>query len=100
MSKPAAIYARVSTDRQREEETIASQTAALNAYATTHDYFVPTEWVFEDDGYLGATLIRPGLEAVRDLAAGGRIEAVLVYSPDRLSRKYAYQILLVVLCHI
>jgi site-specific DNA recombinase len=55
---------------------------------------VPAEWVFEDDGYFGATLVRPGLEAVRDLAAAGHIEAVLVYSPDRLSRKYAYQVLL------
>ena len=41
--------------------------------------------VFEDDGYSGASLTRPGLEAVRDLAAQGQIEAVLVYSPDRLS---------------
>jgi site-specific DNA recombinase len=38
--------------------------------------------------------LRPGLEAVRDLAAAGQIAAVLVYSPDRLSRKYAYQVLL------
>src|SRR5215510_569726 len=42
----------------------------------------------------GATLIRPGLEKVRDLAADRQIDAVLVYSPDRLSRKYAYQVLL------
>jgi site-specific DNA recombinase len=39
-------------------------------------------------------LARPGLEALRDLAAQGHIEAVLAYSPDRLSRKYAYQVLL------
>jgi site-specific DNA recombinase len=39
-------------------------------------------------------LIRPGLEALRDLAAQGEIETVLVYSPDRLSRKYAYQVVL------
>jgi site-specific DNA recombinase len=39
-------------------------------------------------------LVRPGLEAVRDLAAQGHIEAVLAHSPDRLSRKYAYQVLL------
>ena len=38
---------------------------------------------------------RPGLERVRDLAAGGDIEVVLVHSPDRLSRKYAYQVLLI-----
>ena len=31
---------------------------------------------------------------MRDLAAEGHIQAVLVYSPDRLSRKYAYQVLL------
>ncbi len=41
----------------------------------------------------GAAVGRPGLEAVRDLAAEGRIEAVLVLSRDRLSRKYAYQVL-------
>jgi len=38
--------------------------------------------------------VRPGLERLRDLAAEGQIAAVLVYSPDRLSRKYAYQVLL------
>src|SRR5260370_6738606 len=55
----------------------------------------PKEWVFEDDGYSGATLERPGLERVRDLAAEGQIQVVLAYAPDRLSRKYAYQILLI-----
>jgi site-specific DNA recombinase len=38
--------------------------------------------------------VRPGLEALRDLAAQGQIVAALIYSPDRLSRKYAYQVLL------
>jgi site-specific DNA recombinase len=56
---------------------------------------VPKEWVFEDDGYSGATLERPGLERVRDLAAEGQIQVVPAYAPDRLSRKYAYQILLI-----
>ena len=94
MSTPAAIYARVSSDRQREQETIASQTAALKTYADAQGYVVPPEWVFEDDGYSGTTLVRPGLEAVRDLAAAGDIAAVVAYAPDRLSRTYAYQILL------
>ena len=56
---------------------------------------MPKEWAFEDEGYSGATLERPGLERVRDLAAEGQIQVVLAYSPDRLSRKYAYQILLI-----
>ena len=92
--KMAAIYARVSSEQQREEHTIASQTAALIEFARNQDLEVPKEWVFEDEGYSGATLERPGLERVRDLAAEGQIQFVLVYSPDRLSRKYAYQILL------
>lgn len=91
----AAIYARVSSDRQREENTIASQTATLIDFARSRGYQVPTEWVFEDEGYSGASLVRPGLERVRDLAAEGQIEAVLVHAPDRLSRRYAYQILLI-----
>ena len=94
MHKTAAIYARVSSDRQKESGTIASQTAALRECARERAYIVPPEWVFEDDGFSGARMDRPGLEAVRDLAAEGRIEAVLVLSPDRLSRKYAYQVLL------
>ena len=91
----AAIYARVSSEQQRETNTIASQTASLVEFAQNHDLEVPKEWVFEDEGYSGATLERPGLERVRDLAAEGQIQAVLVYAPDRLSRKYAYQILLI-----
>src|ERR1700748_1968907 len=93
--KTAAIYARVSSDKQREENTIASQTAALIAFAGEKQFEVPREWIFEDDGYSGASLIRPGLERVRDLAAEGLIQALLVYAPDRLSRRYAHQILLI-----
>src|ERR1700750_1934551 len=91
----AAIYARVSSEQQREENTIASQTASLIEFAQSHDLEVPKEWVFEDEGYSGATLERPGLERVRGPAAEAQIQIVLAYSPDRLSRKYAYQILLI-----
>jgi site-specific DNA recombinase len=92
--KTAAIYARVSSDRQKEEQTIASQTAAVLEYAEAHGYTVPSEWIFQDEGYSGSVLVRPSLERLRDLASEGSIEAVLIYSPDRLSRKYAYQVLL------
>src|SRR6201993_513886 len=91
----AAIYARVSSEQQREENTIASQTASLIEFAKNHELEVPKEWIFEDEGYSGATLERPGLERLRDLAAEGQIQVVLAYAPDRLSRKYAYQILLI-----
>jgi site-specific DNA recombinase len=91
----AAIYARVSSARQKEEQTIASQTAALRETAERLGLEVPSDWVFEDEGYSGATLIRPALERLRDLAAQVPIDVVLCYSPDRLARRYAYQALLI-----
>ena len=93
--KIAALYARVSGEQQRDSNTIASQTEALVAYAERHGYRVAPDMIIEDDGYTGAVLERPGLERVRDLAAEGRIEAVLVHAPDRLSRRYAYQVLII-----
>ncbi len=93
--KTAAIYARVSSDKQKDENTIASQTAALIEFAREQNCDVPPEWVIEDDGYSGASLLRPGLERVRDLAAEGLIQVLLVHAPDRLSRRYAHQILLI-----
>ena len=93
--KVAAIYARVSSEQQKEDKTIASQTAALLEFARNEGYSVPAEWIFQDEGYSGASLVRPGLERVRDLAAEGQIQALLALSPDRLSRKYAYQVLLI-----
>jgi site-specific DNA recombinase len=91
----AAIYARVSSARQKKDQTIGSQTAALREHATQNRLEVPGEWVFEDEGHSGATLVRPGLEALRDLAAQGCVDVVLVYSPDRLARKFAYHALLI-----
>lgn len=91
----AAIYARVSSARQKEEETIASQTAALQAHAAATGLEVPREWVFEDEGYSGATLLRPALERLRDLVAEIEIPVVLCYAPDRLARRYVYQTLLI-----
>src|SRR5215469_1321483 len=91
----AAIYARVSSARQREEQTIASQTAALVEYAASAGLEVGSGWVFEDDGHSGATLVRPGLERLRDVVAEVGIDVVLCYSPDRLARKYVYQMLLI-----
>ena len=93
--KTTAIYSPVSSERQKEEGPIASQVAALIEYAERQGYSVPPEWIFRDEGYSGATLVRPGLERVRDLAAEGVLETVLVYAPDRLSRKYAYQVVLI-----
>lgn len=89
-----ALYARVSSDRQMEARTIASQVAAIQERVQQEGATIPTELQFLDDGYSGATLIRPGLERLRDLVAAGAIDQVWIHSPDRLARHYAYQVLL------
>jgi len=91
----AVIYARVSSARQKKDETIGSQTAALRAHAEQRGLEVPEEWVFEDEGHSGATLVRPALERLRDVVAQVGVDVVLCYSPDRLARKFAYQALLI-----
>jgi hypothetical protein len=90
----AACYARVSSERQAEAQTIGSQVAALLDRATADGVQVPAERAFIDDGYSGTTLIRPALERLRDLIAVGGIDRLYVCSPDRLARRYAYQVLL------
>jgi len=90
-----ALYARVSTQRQEKQGTISSQVAALRRYAQEHHYTVAEEYVCKDEGYSGALLARPELDRLRDGAEAGAFDALLVLSPDRLSRKYAYLILIV-----
>ena len=91
----AAIYARVSSDQQARAETIASQIEALKERMEKEGLKLEQEFSYIDDGYTGATFIRPALERLRDAAAAGAIDRVYVHSPDRLARKYAYQVLLV-----
>jgi site-specific DNA recombinase len=90
----AAIYARVSSEQQSQAGTIASQIAALRERVEIDGYTLSEELHFIDDGYSGSTLVRPGLERLRDVVAAGGIDRLYVLSPDRLSRKYAYQVLL------
>jgi len=91
----AALYARVSSEQQADEHTIDSQVAALRTRVTEDGLLLPTEREFLDEGYSGATLVRPALERLRDLIAAGGIDRLYVHSPDRLARRYAYQALLI-----
>ncbi len=90
----AAFYARVSGEQQAAAHTIESQIVALSERAQSDGTPVPPERQFVDDGYSGATLIRPALDRLRDLVSVGAIDRIYVHSPDRLARNYAYQVLL------
>jgi len=87
-----AIYARVSTEKQAKEGTIHSQIDALRQEAQAQGLNILHECL--DDGVSGATLVRPSLDHLRDLASEGLIEGVLILSPDRLSRKQAHLLIL------
>src|SRR5919205_817106 len=91
----AAIYARVSSDPQAERHTIDSQVEALLARAAADGHEVAAELRFLDDHHSGASLIRPALERLRDLAAMAAVDLVYVHAPDRLARSYAHQAVLV-----
>ncbi len=87
----AALYARVSTPQQEEEATIESQIAAVESYAEAEGYELRPEHYYLDQAVSGAKLDRPGLNHLRDAAAGGAFDVVLCLAPDRLARHYPYQ---------
>ena len=91
----AAIYARVSTQRQQRQATIDSQVCALRARVSDDDHQLADQHIILDDGYSGSYLDRPGLDRVRDLARDGAIDLIYVHSPDRLARRYAHQVILI-----
>ena len=89
-----ALYARVSSDQQAQAKTIDSQLRALRERIEQDGVLLSPQHEFVDAGYSGSTLIRPALEQLRDAVAAGEVERVYVYAPDRLARKYAYQVML------
>jgi site-specific DNA recombinase len=89
-----AIYARVSGEQQAKEDTIASQLEAVAQRIASDALECDPELRFVDDGVSGSILARPGLERLRDQAAAGAIDRLYMLDPDRLSRKYAYQVLI------
>ena len=90
-----ALYARVSSEQQTEQGTIASQVAVLEARIVEDGFHLEPDHRFIDEGYSGATLVRPALERLRDAVAAGAVDRVYVHSPDRLARHYAYQVLVI-----
>jgi site-specific DNA recombinase len=86
-----ALYARVSSESQEARGTIGSQIEVLRARITTEGHELVAE--FCDDGFSGARLDRPALDAMRDQAEAGNFDAIWCLSPDRLARAYVYQVL-------
>ncbi len=91
----AALYARVSTTKQELEQTIESQIERLKEYIKNEGLELDEKHIYIDEGYSGIKLERPGLDTLRDSAADGEFQKVIIYSPDRLARRYAYQVIVI-----
>jgi site-specific DNA recombinase len=89
-----ALYARVSSEHQAEANTIDSQVAEIRTRIAADGVDLRSVLAFIDAGYSGASLVRPALERLRDVAAAGGLDRLYVHGPDRLARHYAYQVLL------
>jgi site-specific DNA recombinase len=88
-----AYYARVSTQRQENEQTIDTQILAINDYAKSNNLTVVKE--YKDEGWSGTILARPSLDELRIDAKNKLWEGLIIYDPDRLARKYSYQSLVI-----
>jgi site-specific DNA recombinase len=88
-----ALYGRVSTQRQAQQQTSDQQLARLRAWCAEQAWEVHDELVFRDDGVSGSTLRRPGLDALRDAVAAAQCDQVVRTAPDRLARNYVHQML-------
>ncbi len=109
MPMEIALYARVSINRQHQNQThsVDQQIQRLMAYVTKEtqtqiqaqhaqhsEWHLAQEHIYRDDGYSGARLNRPGLDRLREQAAMAAFQIVLITTPDRLARNYVHQVLL------
>ena len=90
-TRQVGLYARVSSEQQAQAKTIASQLAELQARITGAGIAWAQVLWFVDEGYRGATLVRPALERLRDVAAAGGLDRLYMHCPDRLARASAHQ---------
>jgi site-specific DNA recombinase len=83
-----AIYARVSSEEQREGQTIASQIAELERFARAQGWLIAG--IYKDEGWSGAVLARPELDRLRDDASKQLFDVVLLNDVDRLARDVSH----------
>src|ERR671937_2449364 len=79
------LYTRISTDEENQPTSLHSQRERLEAFCTAQEGWRIV--AHEEDRSTGAKLNRPGLGRTLDLARAGKIDLLLVYRVDRLSRK-------------
>src|SRR5260370_2521819 len=89
----AALYARVSTDGQKQEGTIESQVAELKRQIAAAGHVLVKEYI--DGGYSGSELDRPALDQMRRDAQLALFDAVYFLCADLIALRVAYQTIIV-----
>src|SRR5215216_3596502 len=83
-----AIYARVSSEEQREGQTIHSQITELERFAAAQAWVIAG--IYKDEGWSGAVLARPELDRLRDDATKKLFGVVLLNDVDRMARDVSH----------
>src|SRR5205823_8613811 len=88
-----AIYTRKSSEEGLEQEfnSLFAQREACEAFITSqrHEAWVCLRAGYDDGGFSGATMGRPALQKLLADIAAGRVDIVVVYKIDRLTRSLA-----------
>lgn len=93
--KRAALYARVSTARQEQEETIDSQIAEVRQRIEADGSILTKDYVYIDEGYSGSLLERPALDAMLDAAKNKEFDVLYIYDLGRLSRVLSHLLIVI-----
>lgn len=89
--KIAAIYMRVSTANQEQEQTIKGQLLELEERTKKDSVILPDRNIYKDEGWSGALIERPELDRLRTDAKLKKFEVLYVYDKGRLSRNFLHQ---------
>src|SRR5690348_3301950 len=88
-----AIYTRKSSEEGLEQEfnSLQAQREACEAFINSqrHEGWVCLPQAYDDGGFSGATMERPALQQLLADIAAGRVDTIVVYKIDRLTRSLA-----------
>jgi site-specific DNA recombinase len=88
-----AIYTRVSTDQGLDQEfnSLDAQREASEAYikSQAHERWTCLKQAYDDGGYSGSSLERPALQKLMEDIKSKKLDVIVVYKVDRLTRSLA-----------
>lgn len=88
-----AIYTRVSTDQGLDQEfnSLDAQREAAEAYikSQAHEGWICLKGIYDDGGFSGGSMERPALQRLLDDVRARKLDVVVVYKVDRLTRSLA-----------